>query len=313
VVSVGALPGALVAQQQGGGKVAACGPTADQSWLCSTVYEITDSRDAAEVADSLAGPLRIVFIVVLAIVAAWLLRRLLRRVGKRIASAPELGPLSGARRAQRVETITHVLSSVITVFIFVIAVFVLMGQLGVDIAPMIAGAGVVGVALGFGAQSIVRDFLSGLFMVVEDQFGVGDVIDVGGVSGTVEEFTLRITRLRDIEGNVWHVPNGSILRVGNRSQQWSRAIVDITVGFDAELARATELIKTLADSMWHEDEWNEIMLAEPEVWGADTLVAEGTVIRTVVKTQPHEQWNVARELRTRIIAAFDEAGIAIRR
>ena len=312
-MQLGAFSSALVAQQQGSGKVAACGQSADQSWLCSTVYEITGSRDAAEVADSLAGPARIIFVVVLAVVAAWLLRRLIRRLGKRIATVPELGPHSGARRTQRVETITHVLSSVTTVFIFVIAVFVVLGQLGVDIAPMVAGAGVVGVALGFGAQSIVRDFLSGLFMVVEDQFGVGDVIDVGGVSGTVEAFTLRVTRLRDLEGNVWHVPNGSILRVGNRSQQWSRAVVDITVGFDADLARATELIKGLADAMWQEDQWKEIMLAEPEVWGADTLVAEGTVIRTVVKTQPHEQWNVARELRTRIIAAFDEAGIAIRR
>jgi len=312
VIPIGALPGALVAQQESE-KIAACGPTADQSWLCSTVYEITGSRDAAEAADSLAGPIRIVFIVLLAWFAAWLTRRLIHRLSKRIATVPEIGPLAGARRAQRVETIGHVLSSVVTVFIFVIAVFVILGQLGVDIAPMVAGAGVVGVALGFGAQSIVRDFLSGLFMVVEDQFGVGDVIDVGGVQGEVEEFTLRVTRLRDVEGNVWHVPNGSIMRVGNRSQQWSRAVVDITVGFDADLTRANQIIKELADAMWHEDLWKDVILSEPEVWGAETLIAEGAVLRTVVKTKPHEQWNVARELRTRIIEAFDDAGIEIRR
>ena len=307
---VGALPSALIAQESDG-KIAACGPTADQSWACSTVYEITGSRDAAEIADTLAEPLQIVLIIAIAILAAWLARRLIRRLAKRIASAPELGPLGGVRRSQRVETIGHVLSSVTTVFIFVIAVFVIMGELGVEIAPMVAGAGVVGVALGFGAQSIVRDFLSGLFMVVEDQFGVGDVIDVGGVQGTVESFTLRVTRLRDVEGNVWHVPNGSILRIGNKSQQWSRAIVDITIGFDSDLTKATELIRQLAEEMWHEDQWEEVFLSEPEVWPAESLVAEGSVIRTVVKTKPHEQWNVARELRKRIIQATDAAGIPI--
>lgn len=308
-----AVPLAVVLQQESG-KVAACGPTASQSWLCSTVYGITGSRDAAQAADDLAEPFQIVFIVIFALLAAWLARRLIRRLAKRIAAAPEIGPLAGARSAQRVETIGHVLASVATAFIFVIAVFVIMSELGVDIAPMVAGAGVIGVALGFGAQSIVRDFLSGMFMVVEDQFGVGDVIDVGdGVSGEVEGFTLRVTRLRDVEGNVWHVPNGAITRVGNRSQQWSRAVVDIAVGFDTDLERATSVINDLAHAMAHEDRWKEIFLSEPEVWGAEATVAEGTVLRTVVKTKPHEQWNVARELRGRIVEAFDDAGITIRR
>ena len=309
----GALPSALLLQQTSG-KVAACGPTAHQSWLCSTVYEITGNKDAAQVADDLSEPIRILFIVIVAIVAAWLTRRMIQRLSKRIALAPELGPLGGARRAQRVETIGHVMSSVATVIIFVITVFVILGQLGVDIAPMVAGAGVVGVALGFGAQSIVRDFLSGLFMVVEDQFGVGDMIDVGdGVTGEVEGFTLRVTRLRDVEGNVWHVPNGAITRVGNKSQQWSRAVVDVTVSFRTDLDRATGVIKRLANAMAKEDAWKDIFLSDPEVWGAEALVAEGTVIRTVVKTQPHQQLKVARELRARIIEAFDAAGITIKR
>jgi small conductance mechanosensitive channel len=308
-----AVPLAVVLQQESG-KIAACGPTANQSWLCSTVYEITGSRDASQIADDLSEPLQVVFIIIVALFAAWLARRLIRRLAKRIASAPEIGPLAGARSAQRVETIGHVLASVATAFVFVIAVFVVMSELGVDIAPMIAGAGVIGVALGFGAQSIVRDFLSGMFMVVEDQFGVGDVIDVGdGVSGEVEGFTLRVTRLRDVEGNVWHVPNGSITRVGNRSQQWSRAVVDIAVGFDTDFERATSVINDLAHAMAQEDRWKEIFLSEPEVWGAEATVAEGTVIRTVAKTKPHEQWNVARELRRRIVEAFDDAGITIRR
>ncbi|MEX0663872.1 MAG: mechanosensitive ion channel domain-containing protein [Acidimicrobiia bacterium] len=304
--------GALLTQAAGE-KVAACGPTADQSWLCSTVYEITGNRDAAELADTLASPIRIVFIVGLAVLATWFSRRLIRRLARRVTTAPQIGPLSGARRAQRIETMTHVTSSIVTVLISLIALFVVLGEIGVDIAPLIAGAGVMGVALGFGAQSIVRDFLSGLFMVGEDQFGVGDVIDVGGVVGTVEGFTLRVTRLRDIEGSVWHVPNGEIKRVGNQSQQWARAVLDLAVAYDTDIPQATTLIEEVVGAMWHDPEWTPQMLSEPEVWGVEAFVPEGPVIRTVVKTKPHEQWRIAREMRARILAAFDEAGIQIRR
>jgi small conductance mechanosensitive channel len=312
VLPAAALPGAFVLAQ-GGGKVAACGPTADQSWLCSTVYEITGSRDAAQLADTLASPIRIVFIIALAVIATWLSRRIIRRIGRRVGLGPQIGPLGGARRMQRIDTMTHVLCSVTTVTISVIALFVVLSEVGVDLAPLLAGAGIVGIALGFGAQSIVRDFLAGLFMVSEDQFGVGDVIDVGGVVGTVEGFTLRVTRLRDVEGAVWHVPNGEIHRVGNQSQQWSRAVLDIAVAYDTDLSRASELIKEVADAMWHDPEWSDVMLSEPEVWGVEAFVPEGPVIRTVAKTKPHEQWNVARELRERIKQTFDDSGIQIRR
>jgi small-conductance mechanosensitive channel len=312
VLPAAALPGALLLAQNGG-KVAACGPTADQSWLCSTVYEITGNKDAAELANTLASPVRIVFIIGLAVVAAWASRRIIRRLGRRVSLGPQIGPLGGARRMQRIDTMTHVMCSVVTVTIFVVALFVVLGEVGVDVAPLIAGAGIVGIALGFGAQSIVRDFLAGLFMVSEDQFGVGDVIDVGGVVGTVEGFTLRVTRLRDVEGAVWHVPNGEIHRVGNQSQQWSRAVLDIAVAYDTDLPRASELIKEVADAMWNDAEWSEVMLAEPEVWGVEAFVPEGPVIRTVAKTKPHEQWNVARELRARIKQTFDDSGIQIRR
>ncbi|MBM3672781.1 MAG: mechanosensitive ion channel family protein [Actinobacteria bacterium] len=306
------VPGALLAQAEAE-KAAACGPTGRQSWLCSTVYEITGSRDAAELADTLASPIRIAFVILLALIANWLLRRLIKRVARRVIVAPQIGPLSGVRRMERIETMSHVVGSITTVVIFVITVFVVLGELGVDVGPLLAGAGVLGVALGFGAQSIVRDFLSGLFMVSEDQFGVGDVIDVGGVTGTVEGFTLRVTRLRDVAGNVWHVPNGSIPRVGNQSQQWARAVLDIAVAYDTDIPKALELMKTVADSMWHHDEWSDVILAEPEVWGVEAFVPEGPVIRTVVKTKPHEQWNVAREMRARVLEVFDEAGIQIRR
>jgi small conductance mechanosensitive channel len=312
MVPAASVPDALLAQAAGE-KVAACGPTAEQSWLCSTVYEITGNRDAAELADTFASPIRIAFIVVLTFLAVWAARRLIRRLARRVITAPQIGPLSGARRVQRIETMTHVISSITTVFIFVIALFVVLGELGINVGPLIAGAGVLGVALGFGAQSIVRDFLAGLFMVGEDQFGVGDVIDVGGVVGTVEGFTLRVTRLRDVQGSVWHVPNGEIKRVGNQSQQWTRAVLDIAVAFDTDIPKALELMEQVADAAFHDPELTKMMLSPPEVWGVEAFVPEGPVIRTVVKTKPHEQWNVARELRARVLQAFDEAEIQIRR
>jgi small conductance mechanosensitive channel len=186
-----------------------------------------------------------------------------------------------------------------------------LGELGLDLAPLIAGAGVATVVVGFGAQTVVRDFLAGLFMVLEDQFGVGDVIDVGEASGTVEWVSLRVTRLRDVEGVVWYVPNGEIKRVGNKSQQWSRALLDIVVASDTEIPRATEVIKRAADGMWRDERWRSSVLDEPEVWGVEDVGAGGISIRLVVKTVPLEQWKVARELRARIKAAFDAAGIEI--
>ncbi len=161
-----------------------------------------------------------------------------------------------------------VLGRLANAVIWGIAILVVLGELGINLAPLIAGAGVLGIALGFGAQSLVRDFLSGFFMLVEDQFGVGDVIDVGGavggpaggVSGTVEGVSLRTTRLRDVEGVVWHVPNGEIKRVGNKSQQWSRALLDIEVDRDTDVASAIRVIKETADAMWQEEGWRDAIL-----------------------------------------------------
>jgi small conductance mechanosensitive channel len=173
------------------------------------------------------------------------------------------------------------------------------------------------VALGFGAQSLVKDFLSGMFMLMEDQFGVGDVIDTGvaggssTVTGTVEGVSLRTTRLRDIDGVVWHVPNGTILRVGNKSQQWSRAVVDVPVTFQTDAAAASEVIRTVSEGVWHDPDFASTILAEPTVLGVESLAPGRVVIRVVARTRPQEQWRVERELRARIKAALDEAGIAL--
>ena len=220
------------------------------------------------------------------------------------------------RAAARAETLGHVLRSISALAVWTIAAMTVLGEVGINLGPLVAGAGIAGVALGFGAQSLVKDFLAGIFILVEDQYGVGDIIDVGDisgapVSGVVESVSLRSTRLRSVNGTVWHVPNGTILRVGNMSQQWARALLDVVVGYGADIDRAQQVIKRVADEVWQDPAWSGQVLEEPEVWGIEDLGADGVTIRLVVKTQPAEQFNVLRELRGRIKSALDDAGVEI--
>jgi small conductance mechanosensitive channel len=150
-----------------------------------------------------------------------------------------------------------------------------------------------------------------MFMLIEDQYGVGDVIDVGEATGTVESITLRTTRLRAVDGTVWHVPNGEIKRVGNKSQQWARALLDVDVAYGSDVEHAKQVIKEVADGVWRDEEFGTSVLEEPEVWGIEAFGADGIAIRLVVKTQPSEQWRVMRELRARLKDAFDREGIEI--
>ena len=288
------------------------------------MYRITGDSNAAEIADSLAKPIRILVILLV----AWILVRLTRvftaRFVRHLSGGVEklasmrggvalvdTGPMSQARRIQRAETIGAVVRSLITITIWSIAVLTILEALGINLAPLIAGAGIAGVALGFGAQSLVRDFLSGMFMLMEDQFGVGDVVDAGVATGTVEGVSLRTTRLRDVDGVVWHIPNGTILRIGNKSQQWSRAVVDVPVTFEADAGTATDVIRDVTATIWHDPDFASIILAEPTVLGVESLDPGRVVIRVVVRTQPQQQWRVERELRTRIKAALDAVGIAL--
>ena len=202
--------------------------------------------------------------------------------------------------------------SLVTAVVWSVAFVVVLGLFDISLAPLFAGAGVVGVALGFGAQSVVADFLSGFFMLFEDQYGVGDVVDVGDASGTVEKFSLRTTTLRDVNGTVWHIPNSEIRRVGNKSQIWSRAVLDIDVAYDTDIRRAEGIIQRVADELWRDPEFTGgDIIDPPEVWGVERLGADGVTIRLVVKTDPAEQWIVGRELRLRVKEALDEAGIEI--
>ena len=283
------------------------------------------STETQSTLDFLVGaPLKIAAIVVVAAVVNRLARRGVRRGllklgtgglrerlvpgrgGRRIlADTEEISP----RSEQRVQALSTVLRSVVTFAIWTMAGFLVLDQVGINLGPLLAGAGILGVAIGFGSQSLVKDFLAGIFILVEDQFGVGDTVDLGEAVGIVEAVSLRTTRLRSVDGTVWHVPNGEIGRVGNKSQHWSRALLDIQVAYTTDLSEARAVIKQVADDVWSEQP--ETILEEPELWGVEKLGAHGIDIRLVVKTQPSKQWEVSRVIRERIKARFDERGIEI--
>lgn len=304
-----------------------CGTPDEANALCSGVLRLTDNELVARASDLLvARPAKIGVILLLAWAASRLLKRAIGRftrglgdVRADVASAVDrtagtllrTSSVTSTRANQRAETIGALVASVATFVVWSIAALMVFGELGLELGPLLAGAGIVGIALGFGAQNLVRDFLSGIFMLIEDQFGVGDVIQAGPATGTVEGVSLRTTRLRDVEGNVWHIPNGTIDHVANKSQQWSRALLDIQVSYGTETAHALAVIKRVATETWQDESWSEDILEEPDVWGVESLDADGITIRLVVKTKPLSQWRVARELRVRIKGAFDAEGIEI--
>jgi small-conductance mechanosensitive channel len=185
---------------------------------------------------------------------------------------------------------------------------ILLGELNVSLAPVLASAGVLGLALGFGAQNLVKDFVAGIFMIMEDQYGVGDVIDVGEISGTVEGVGLRTTRLRDDHGTVWYVRNGEVTRVGNKSQGFAQVLLDIPVPAGADVDRIGAAAKAAADSLWREEDWSDAIVEEPQLLGIEQLTDTGAVLRLSVRTRPLQQWRVGRELRRRVKDGLDTVG-----
>jgi small conductance mechanosensitive channel len=268
--------------------------------------------------------LRILIIVVAAIVVRWLLVRAVHRLVRRTVNANlsdrivenratrVLASATGAlseRRRQRTETLGSVTSSLITFVVFGVALLMVLGEFDVNLAPLLASAGVAGVALGFGAQSLVKDFLSGVFMLLEDQYGVGDLVDTGEAVGTVEQVTLRVTKLRDATGVAWYVRNGEIVRIANKSQGWSTAVVDLPVAYTENIDRVIEIIRGVVERMYGEEEWADVMLEEPSVAGVEQITATTITIRVFAKTAPNQQWGLQRAIRERAKEAFDEAGV----
>jgi small-conductance mechanosensitive channel len=267
----------------------------------------------------LAAGLQILLIVVIAFVLRSIVRRTIDRLVERMnrsaeaAQSTALGSLlvNAERRRQRSQAIGSVMRSVASFVIMGTAALTVLSVLKINLAPLLASAGVAGVAIGFGARNLVTDFLSGVFMILEDQYGVGDVIDAGVASGTVIEVGLRVTKLRGDNGEIWYIRNGEVKRIGNLSQGWSTAVVNVQVGYDQDLDRAHAIIIEVAADMAKHQPWDEALWEPVEVLGLDSVTAESVIIQAQAKTMPGKAAAVSRELRWRIKKAFDAAGIAI--
>jgi small conductance mechanosensitive channel len=275
-------------------------------------------------------PAQVVATIVVALIARALLHRAIDRLTRsngtgrvpriltplkeRAASSGfwESAGLVSERRRQRAETIGSVLKSAVSFVVLVLAFLVILDLIGINLLPFVATTSIVGVALGFGAQNLVKDFLAGMFMILEDQYGVGDVIDLQEATGTVEAVGLRTTRIRDIEGTVWYVRNGEIIRVGNQSQQYAQVVLDIPIAASDSISVATAAIEQAAAEVYADERWLPSFIGAPEVLGVESLGREETVIRLVARVKPLEQWRVARELRGRIHTKFDELRLAHR-
>jgi small-conductance mechanosensitive channel len=263
--------------------------------------------------------LRIALILVIAVVLRSIIRRSLTRLIERMnrgATAVQGTALGGLlvnaeRRRQRSEAIGSVLRSVASFVVLGTAALMILSALRIDLAPLLASAGVAGVAIGFGARNLVTDFLSGVFMIIEDQYGVGDSIDAGVASGEVIEVGLRVTKLRGDQGEIWYVRNGEIKRIGNRSQGWATAAVDVQVKPTENLERLREIIGTVAEDLAKSEPWNEHLWGPVEVLGLDSVLLDSMVLRVSAKTMPGKALVVERELRWRLKHALDEAGIRI--
>ncbi|WP_027660441.1 mechanosensitive ion channel family protein [Salinispora fenicalii] len=296
-----------------------------QEPFCTALYDLTGAVWFAEGSYwILIKPLRIALILVLALVARWLISRTIKRLVRSTSSAgmptmlrplreriptatTEPGEFVPERRRQRAEAIGSVLRSLSTAFIFGIALLMVLKEFGFELAPLLASAGIVGVALGFGAQSLVKDLIAGLFMLIEDQYGVGDTVDFGEVTGFVESVGLRVTTVRDARGVLWYIRNGEIIRVGNKSQGWALVVVDLPIGF-ASTEEATAVLREAAASVAVDPELAAEVIEPPEVLGVEQMTMDGAVIRTVVKTTADGQFAVGRELRRRLAGALENSG-----
>ncbi|WP_415952689.1 mechanosensitive ion channel family protein [Streptomyces sp. KLOTTS4A1] len=234
-----------------------------------------------------------------------------RRNGRGPAVLQRDNGRASERREQRAATIRTVLSSIVSVVISVVALAMVLGEIGIALGPLLASAGVVGLAIGFGAQSLVADYLSGLLIMIEDQYGVGDFVDLGEAVGEVEHVGLRITQVRDLHGGLWHIRNGEIRRVKNDSQDWARAVLDVGVAYDSNLDTVYEVLERTGRELVKDEQQGPLLLEEPSIWGVQSLDADAVVVRMAVKTQPLKQWGITRELRRRTKENLDAAGVEI--
>jgi small-conductance mechanosensitive channel len=295
---------------------------ADAGSWCASFYQWTNSDFLARSADTIVSTtFNVTLIVLLCVTARFLIHRAIHRVVEgaansrmpRIGRAPRPAPAANGpttpRRAQRARTMGSVLRSISSTVILVVGAVMVLAEFGVALAPILASAGIVGVAVGFGAQNLVRDFLSGMFMLLEDQYGVGDIIDVGEASGVVEAVGLRITTLRDHQGTVWYVRNGEILRVGNKSQGYAVAVIDLPLAHTADIPGASAIVERTVNERIAQKDVTDSVLEPPELLGVERVGPEGVTLRLTVKVKPGEQFAVQRALNAAIADAFEDAGV----
>ncbi|MFI5936950.1 mechanosensitive ion channel family protein [Actinoplanes sp. NPDC051494] len=298
--------------------------------FCTWIYDQTESQWVANGGYLfVVKPLRILAIILIAALIRWALNRAIKRLTtttSRAAMPALLKPLRERadrqaeaaentfipeRRRQRAEAIGSVLRSFVTAVVFTMAALLVMGELGFNLGPLLASAGIVGVALGFGAQSLVKDLIAGLFMLLEDQYGVGDSVDLGDAVGVVESVGLRVTTVRDGRGVLWYIRNGEIVRVGNKSQGWAMVVIDIPIGF-VNSEEAGAVLRAAALALAAEPEHATEFLEPPDVIGVEQLTVDGAVIRTIAKTTADGQPVLQRELRRRLTEALETSGISER-
>lgn len=268
--------------------------------------------------------LQILGIIVGVAVAAWILRVVIRRVVDRIVNGAKVkarvddtqaldrSPLSAVRLVQRTRTLGTILQNIVNVVLVIVALVWIAGIVAPNaLASLTLLTAAIGAGLGFGAQNIVKDVLNGIFIVAEDQIGIGDVVDLGLATGIVEFVSVRITHVRDVNGTLWYVRNGEITRIGNMSQGWSRVIIDLAVPVDADIDDVEKAMLTAAKTMAKETKWRSRIIEQPEIWGLESISGDALVIRLVMKTRSSAKDDVARELRARLKKAIDAMGIAL--
>jgi len=246
----------------------------------------------------------LIALIILSQMSRWIVKWLERFV-------PEKDSLQATEAKKRAQTLGNILRHTFLIVIFFIAILMILGELGIQLGPLLATAGIGALAIGFGAQGLVKDVISGFFIILENQYRIGDAIEVAGVSGLVESVSLRKTVLRDLEGRVHTVPNGEIKVVSNLSKEWSRAVVDIGISYRDDVDHIIDLLGQIGRELAEEEPYQSAILESPQILGVERFGESQLVIRMIVKTMPLKQWEVGRELRRRIKNRFDEKGIQI--
>lgn len=250
--------------------------------------------------------------IIIILVGAGIVVRATRLVGKKIIQYTEdEDPTTKSEREKRAETLVNIIRNTIKIFIYIVAMFMILREVGVDIAPLLAGVGIAGLAIGFGAQTLVKDFITGFFILMENQYRVGDVVKIGDHAGLVEKIKLRTTVLRDLEGIVHIIPNGEVQSVRNMTYEWSRVVLDIGVAYKEDVDKVMGVLKDVGKKMRQEEPYSQFMLEDPQILGVDDFGDSAVTIKMLAKTCPLKQWDVGRELKRRIKYAFDKEGIEI--